>query len=216
MSKTVAEALAAVMAEVRRLEKSATNTHANYKFTSVDDFKDALRPLFATHGLTVRCDQTGFAMFPVKGKNGETLAAQFDFEFVLATAAGEDKPERSTVVLPYTGAQTTGIARSYALKEYLKTRVMASSGDQEDADFAPTSEYSPAASRTPAPSKAASRSTYTALEADLHACTSREAVLQWAADNSDTLNALPADWQATIRNDAKSMIREFTSKKEPA
>lgn len=205
-NSTVAEALTKVMAEVRRLEKADNNAHANYKFTSVDDFKDALRPLFARHGLTVRCDQTAFAMFPVKSKNGETLAAQFDFEFTLATAAHEDKPERSTVVLPYTGAQTTGIARSYALKEYLKTRVMASSGDQEDADFAPTGEYQPAPNAAP---KAASRSTYSELQESLRGCSTREDVLKWAAEHASQIDTLPNDWRQTLRDETKSLLKEL-------
>lgn len=201
----VAAAVAKVMTEVRRLEKADKNTHANYKFTSVDDFKDALRPLMAKHGLTVRCDQTGFDTRMIPSKTGETLVARFDFEFVMATATDTDAPERSTVMLPYTGAQTTGIARSYALKEYLKTRLMASSGDEEDADRLPTGEYGNA---KPAP-KAASRSTYSELQESLRGCSTREDVLKWAAEHAPQIDTLPNDWRQTLRDETKSLLKEL-------
>ena len=41
--EAVSNAIAAVMADIPKLEREETNKHANYKFASIDDFLDAVR-----------------------------------------------------------------------------------------------------------------------------------------------------------------------------
>lgn len=135
----LAAAVSAVMSDVRRLEKADNNAFAKYRFTSVDDYKDHLRPLLAKNGLAVSMTQFNFERFKVEAKksgDGDTLHCEYAFELWLEHVSGEaGSPEKSTVCLPYVGAQTSGQARSYAIKEWLKSKFLASSGDvAEDAD----------------------------------------------------------------------------------
>lgn len=133
-------AVANVMKDVRRQGAKDENKFAGYKYTSVDDYKDHLRPLLAMQGLAVHCDQVGFSLENVltSGKGGDknTLAARFDFEIWLTHVSGaaDENPERITVMLPFVGAQTTGQARSYALKEWAKSRFWATSGNTTESD----------------------------------------------------------------------------------
>ena len=45
--RPIAERIAAVMAEVGRVERDARNAHANYDYASADAVYDAVRPLLA-------------------------------------------------------------------------------------------------------------------------------------------------------------------------
>lgn len=133
------KAIANVMKEVKRQGAKDENKFGNYKYTSVDDYKDHLRPLLGMQGLAVHCDQTGFCLENVvtSGKGGDknTLAARYDFEITLSHVSGERaESERITVMLPFVGAQTTGQARSYALKEWAKSRFWATSGNTTESD----------------------------------------------------------------------------------
>lgn len=145
------KAIANVMKEVRRQGAKDENKFANYKYTSVDDYKDHLRPLLAMQGLAIRTNQVGFSLESVvasgkDGKDKHTLAARFDLEFWLTHVSGESEaPETITVVLPFVGAQTTGQARSYAQKEWLKSKFLATSGNaNEDPDMHEQVEYTKA------------------------------------------------------------------------
>lgn len=150
-------AIAAVMAKVKRLEKGDRNNFGKYAYTSVDDFKDAVRPLLAEAGITIHATEVGtvetieLTKTDDSGRQTKSVVAKYVFSFTLEHNSGEKgSPEQSTVMLPYTGAQTTGAARSYAIKEWLKSRLLMSSGDLDDADSHPQHNYS---SKAPTPAK---------------------------------------------------------------
>lgn len=140
------KAVATVMNAVKRVAKDDRNSHGGYNYASVDDIKDSLRPLLAKAGLEVRINETEYALETLKTKSGESLSARVTFEIKLRHDSGaEDEPERTTVVLPHTGAQTTGAAKSYALKEWIKGRFLVSTGEADaDADSHAPQEYSAA------------------------------------------------------------------------
>jgi hypothetical protein len=192
-------AIAAVMANVHRLGKDETNDFAKYKFTSVDEYKDHLRPLLAANGLAIRMGETGFERFEaLNSKGGKTLMCRFTFAIALMHESGaEEPPETTTVMLPYAAAQTTGQARSYALKEWLKAKFLASSGDiSEDVDSQPQGEY-----RTTLPKKDA-RPLYTKLEKSLDEIerTGTVASLEaWQKSHKGEIESLPDDWLAPLR-----------------
>lgn len=127
-------AVCVVMTDFVRLKKGDTNDHGRYDFTSVDDFKDALRPMLAKNGLSIHVSQKKFEMIEfTDSKDKRKSVAQYDMEITLTHISGErDEPEGMTVALPFTGAQTSGAARSYAVKEWMKSRFLASSGDEQD------------------------------------------------------------------------------------
>jgi hypothetical protein len=187
-------ALAKAQAEITTAVKDKINPHFKSKYADLASVAEVCRAVLPRHGISVtqwplHADDGRLHMVTRLAKDGEWMAGEFS-----VPVAKQDP-------------QGYGSAITYVRRFSLAAAVGVVADDDDDGN---------AASKTPAPSKAASRSTYAALEADMRACTSREAVLQWAADNSDALNALPADWQQTIRNDAKVMLKEFASQKETA
>lgn len=190
----VATATASVMAEVRRLKKADNNAFAKYRYTSVDDFKDSLRPLMAKHGLTPNADEVEYEIHELRGdKDKVSHHARFKFELWLEHVSGEKGArEGLTVSLPYVGAQTSGAARSYAIKEWLKSKFLASSGDSEDADQAESDEEL---------SKAEARPIYTELQAELRlaSASGEEAMVDWVTRRKPSIDVLPKDWRLQLR-----------------
>ncbi len=184
-------AVATAMAEVVRLKKADNNAFAKYRYTSVDDFKDALRPILASAGLSVSMNEVGCDMMEAKGEKAPV--AKFSFAITLRHSSGENaEPERVTVMLPFVGAQTTGQARSYALKEWLKSRFLASSGDTAEDDPDYSSEEL---------SKAAARPLFNDLQIELReALKGGKAKLEeWAALRASSISILPNDWRLMLR-----------------
>jgi hypothetical protein len=196
-------AIAAVMAEVVRLQKADENKFGHYNYTSVDDFKDALRPLLAKHGLTIHLTEAG----PVEtveqerktvGGKDAALIAKYVFSITLEHVDGEvGKEEKITVMLPYTGAQTSGAARSYAVKEWGKSRFLMSSGDTDDADTMKQEEYGGAVL-----SKKDAKPLYEALQKEMREIVTERnsgALMQWGVENRQNMFKLPHDWLKIMR-----------------
>lgn len=202
----LAGAKAAVSSEIKRLEKTHKNTHGGYQFTSVDDFKDSVRPLMAKHGLSLHVSEDSFALSTVKtGKEGkETNLAVIRFKFVLEHVSGE-RSESSffTVALPYTGAQTSGAAQSYAIKEGVyKGLFQASSGDiAEEADFQEQGQLV----ATERLSKAEAKPLYEGLQREMRAevqeSRDHNKLYEWWASNRDQIRILPLDWEAMLKKE---------------
>jgi hypothetical protein len=196
-------AIVAVMAEVHRLEKADENKFGHYNYTSVDDFKDALRPLLAKHGLTIHLTEAA----PVEsieqerktvGGKDAALIAKYVFSITLEHVDGEvGKEEKITVMLPYTGAQTSGAARSYAVKEWGKSRFLMSSGDTDDADTMKQEEYGGAIL-----SKKDAKPLYESLQKEMREIVLERnsgALMQWGLENRLNMLKLPHDWVKIMR-----------------
>ena len=198
----LATAVCSVMAEIKRLEKADENKFANYKFVSVDDFKDAVRPLMAKHGLSPHVDEKVFRIeeFEATLKNGtskKSTVAVFKYAITLYHKSGESsKPERATVALPFVGAQTSGIAKSYAIKEWFKSRFLASAGDQqEEADLMGEAEDMRL-------SKKDGRALYDDLQKEMNAIVSGRdhvALRDWWQVEYYRIQTLPKDWEITFK-----------------
>lgn len=196
-------AIAAVMAEVKRLEKADENKFGHYNYTSVDDFKDSLRPLLSKHGIILHMTEAVDVATieqerkTVGGKDA-ALIAKFVFLITLEHICGEiGKEEKITVMLPYTGAQTTGAARSYAVKEWGKSRFLMSSGDTDDADTMKQEEYGAAVL-----SKKDAKPLYESLQKEMREVIAERdsgSLMQWGLDNRQNILKLPADWVKVIR-----------------
>jgi hypothetical protein len=202
----LAKAKAAVIGEIKRLEKSHTNTHGGYQFTSVDDFKDFVRPLMAKNGLSLHVSEESFGLSTIKtGKDGkETNIAIIRFRFVVEHVSGErSEPSFFTVALPYTGAQTSGAAQSYAIKEGVyKGLFQASSGDiAEEADFHEQGQLV----ATERLSKAEARPLFEGLQRELRAevTDSRDhnKLYEWWSANRDQIRILPLGWEAALKKE---------------
>lgn len=214
----LAKAKAAVAAEIKRLEKTHTNTHGGYQFTSVDDFKDNVRPLMARNGLSLSVSEESFGLSTIKtGKDGkETNLAIIRFRFVLEHISGEvSEPSFFTVALPYTGAQTSGAALSYAIKECVyKGQFQASSGDiAEEADFQEQSQLV----ATERLSKAEAKPLYEGLQREMRSevqeSRDHNKLYEWWAANRDQIRILPLDWEAMLK---KEYAEEYKTLKASA
>jgi hypothetical protein len=128
----VNEAIRAVLADIHRLKKDDKNQHGGYAYVSVDDVKDHVRPLLAKNGLHFSITEVAYELVGVAGKTGTTSSAKIAYEIRLRHVSGEElPPECITIVLPYTGAQTAGAARSYAVKEWMKSTLLVSTGEKD-------------------------------------------------------------------------------------
>lgn len=133
MSKeNIHAALALALAEIHRLKKDDKNQHGGYKYVSVDDVKDHVRPILAKHGLTVSVSEASFELVPIAKEKGTTMSALIAYEVTIWHVSGQKLPgDRITICLPYTGAQTAGAARSYAVKEWMKGTLLVSTGEKD-------------------------------------------------------------------------------------
>ncbi len=128
----VNEAIRAVLADIHRLKKDDKNQHGGYAYVSVDDVKDHVRPLLAKNSLHFSITEVSYELVGVAGKSGTTSSAKIAYEVRLRHVSGEEMPpEFITIVLPYTGAQTAGAARSYAVKEWMKSTLLVSTGEKD-------------------------------------------------------------------------------------
>ena len=208
----------AVMTEVKRLEKLFENKHGGYKFASVDDFKDHIRPIMARHGLTLHITEDGFDFIAVKNaKGGESNVAKIRFRFTLHHVSGEtSEPSYFTVCLPYTGAQTSGAAQSYAIKEGVyKGLFQASSGDAtEEADLHDQGQFS-SADRL---SKAEGRPVFEALQRELRSLAEETRdhvqVADWWSANKTQINVLPTDWYVTLKQEYADTYKTLKASEE--
>ena len=198
MSK-LSKSVVALMGELKRLKKDSRNDHGRYDFTSVDDFKDAIRPLMAKHGLHLHVSQSAFQMIEyLDGKGNTKSVAQYDIAITLHHKSGKKaKPENMTVALPFTGAQTSGAARSYAVKDWMKSRFLASSGDEQDeADLL---EQSREGLRL---SKADARELSKTLDVEIREVIDGkdpEQLKEWWRENLFRIETLPKDWFINFR-----------------
>ena len=136
-----AERIALVMTGIKRLGKTERNKHGGYDFVSVDSVKDQLRPLLAENGLFLSVSEDDYTFLEVpNSKGGMTSTARIAFIIVLSDGERE-LTDKITVMLPYTGAQTAGAARSYAVKEWLKGNFLISTGEDVDADHGKQEDY---------------------------------------------------------------------------
>jgi hypothetical protein len=135
MPGPVADAVTAVMADIRSLTKGETNKHANYKFASIDDFLDAVRPLCAKHKVVIVQDEDDFEIVKVNSNKGEIDWLRMRFLYTVAAGGMESKPlRRSIMVRADMGSQAFGAAQSYSLKQFERSLFQISTGDGEDAD----------------------------------------------------------------------------------
>lgn len=200
--KSLAAALVAVRKEVRRLEKTQENKHNKYKYAPIDDVKDFIRPLLSKHNIDFGVSESGeWALSEMPSRNGTTTTAIIGFAIALEHVdSGNIRLEKITVTLPYVGAQTAGIARSYAVKEWGKATLLLSTGEDVDADadvagkekFGTTKELDPY--QQP---KAKARGIYDALAADIRTHTDMDQLENWWSSQTiaEKFRALPPDWK---------------------
>lgn len=134
--EAVSNAICAIMAEIPKLAREETNKHANYKFASIDDFLDAVRPLCAKHKLHIEQDEISFDIVQTMDKYGKPSDwLRMAFGYTVAAGGSSRGPiKRSIMVRADMGSQAFGAAQSYSLKQFMRSLFQISTGDGEDAD----------------------------------------------------------------------------------
>lgn len=199
-------AMIGVMGEIRRLIKSEENKHGRYMYVPIDEVKDFIRPLLVKHGIAFSVSEAGNVQLTEvpNSKGGTTTTAIIPYSMKVTHAkSGEHSSEIITVVLPYTGAQTAGIARSYAVKEWAKATLQLSTGDDaaDEADNMRQDRYGKEREFDPdAVPKAQARGIYDALVQDMNTFTSLDKLEMWwlSATIAERRRALPQSWKRTI------------------
>jgi len=133
MPPTVAAAIVGVMADVPMLKKGEKNDHGNYKFASIDDFLEAVRPLCAKRGLIILQDEEVVETIAGVDKYGKPSNwLKMVFTFTLAHESGETwgwYPRRTIFVNAAMGSQAFGAGQSYALKQFLRATLLIATGE---------------------------------------------------------------------------------------
>ena len=217
------KAVCDVMNEVHGLKKDEKNNHGGYNYVSVDSFKALIRPLMAKHGLSLLMTERDFELIPLpNSRSGETMHAKIRYAFELRHVSGaSEEQELVTIVLPLTGAQTMGAAKSYCLKEYLKGRFLVATGDKDliqggaDADaFAQQDLSTPSGKSAYRARKDGTDKEYQRIEAGLNKIEAEgsmeDLALFWRA-NQEKIADMPVGWKAEL-TEKKDALKEAFEK----
>ena len=129
--KEIAEALFATAKAVsdNPLVKDMQNEFAKFKYVPIDSYYAAIPPLALKHGLFWRCHETEVS--------GEGKAFKFCYSFDLIHEGGATVEGYDTVTIyhPAQGAQSSGSARSYADKLFMRTAFKCVTGEKDSEYF---------------------------------------------------------------------------------
>ena len=139
---SVADKVVAVMKEVKSIQKRGKNTYAGYDYATADDVFDAVRPIMAKHGLSIK--------YKIKKERISTIRK---VDFMIMPVAMKFAGEKGYVVHPVPlntatkqgvrlDAQMIQAAITYAEKYFLRARLMLATGDP-DLDAAAPQEVKP-------------------------------------------------------------------------
>lgn len=151
--KNIYAAIAAAVGEIKQLGKSDRNKFDGYDFVSIDKFLKMVNPICATHGLFPSISMTDCQLYEnTNSKGGKATWARFYYNISLHHATGETfGPQSMMVAVPMNGAQASGSAQSYALKQFFRGTFMIPTGDKDDADLNPTEEHTRVIAPAPKP-----------------------------------------------------------------
>lgn len=135
MPPEVAQAIVAVMKQVRQLGKDDKNQHGGYKYVSVDKFYDLVGHKMAEAGLFVLMDEVSTKIEQVAGKDSKWLWATYAITLFHESGA-EYGPLTRDIALPASGPQAFGSGQSYVEKQFLRALFKIPTGDKDADDVA--------------------------------------------------------------------------------
>ncbi len=147
------EAIAASICEVRVIGKADRNKFDGYDFASIDKFLMLINPICGRNGLFPIVAQREVQFYDnTNSKGTKSVWARFFFDITLYHSTGETLgPVNLMVAVPMNGAQASGSAQSYALKQFFRSTFMIPTGDKDDADLNATETHQYAAPKTVSP-----------------------------------------------------------------
>lgn len=151
--KSIYEAIAASAREVRVIGKSERNKFDGYDFASIDKFLMLVNPICGRNGLFPIVAQREVEFYEnTNAKGGKSTWARFFYDITLHHSSGETLgPVNMMVAVPMNGAQASGSAQSYALKQFFRSTLMIPTGDKDDADLNATESHHGNAVKTISP-----------------------------------------------------------------
>ena len=169
-------AISKAMAEIETVARGDTNQHGGYNFASIDGFLGGCRAACADNGLHAEISVISYQ--PFTGNNSKQWAT-YTYEVIMCHHSGEEtKPVQTVVSLPITGAQTSGSAQSYALKQYLRGLFLVKTGEKDDPDFSKQVELEVPSQRDQPAYDMAS------LEAKIQSFKTRVSLNAWISENN--------------------------------
>jgi len=136
-------AIAASAREVRVIGKSERNKFDGYDFASIDKFLMLVNPICSRNGLFPIVSQREMELYEnINSKGAKSVWCRFFFDVTLHHSSGDTLgPVNMMVSVPMNGAQASGSAQSYALKQFFRSTLMIPTGDKDDADLNPTEQH---------------------------------------------------------------------------
>ena len=126
MPKSIAARVVKVAQNVKKLHRDQKNEFANYNYTSVDSFYEALGPIMAEAGVFVVIDEARIVV--------DKGFLSCDYEIYLVSEEGDTYgPMRRQVTVKASGPQAYASAQSYAEKYFLRQLFKIPTGEK-DAD----------------------------------------------------------------------------------
>lgn len=134
--KNVHEAVIAVMASLGTLYKTNENKFDKYTYASIDDFIAFVRGHCYEAGLHIVQDEEDAQLVDVMKKDGKPMAMWWArYAFTVWHVGGSSVgPIRRSVMVQANGAQASGSAQSYALKQFMRSQFLIPTGDKDDPD----------------------------------------------------------------------------------
>ena len=135
--EVVAQALAHTAVDVKPLVKNDKNAFQNYSYVSIDDYYLNVPKIALSKGLTWIIREVDTKPFTLTGKKGPETAMIFTYEVDLVHVDGHyiRGYDRISIYHPAQGAQTSGSARSYADKLFMRTAFKIATGEHELRDL---------------------------------------------------------------------------------
>jgi len=201
MPPKVAAAIVAVMAAVPKLGKGEKNTHGDYKFASIDDFLEAVRPLCAEAGLIIAQNEESFEM-----RDGWLVMR---FSFTLAHVSGEvwaEKQTRTIMVSAKMGAQAFGAAQSYALKQFMRSLFLIATGEKGmDADEHPPADLPVVKPWTGPLNKTQLKAAVREVDRDINGCDDEASLDDVLKKAAPVIKQAKLDWPEAIDGDGQDV-----------
>lgn len=128
----IVKALCLVTLHVSKVRFDSRNEHDGYDYASVDAIYEGVRKQMAEAGLGVLLLETGFNKFP--GAKPGSMNAQITFQYVLVHASGAswaDRHAKRTVIVRWSGPQSSQAAQSYVEKAIIKSLFKLPTGEPD-------------------------------------------------------------------------------------
>lgn len=190
---TIPERILALSLAAPILKKNDHNGDAGFNFVSIDDYYEIIARMCVEFGLSWRVSEDSFELLDSPG--GQLVRATYSFHVFTESHEDYDSTKIS-VVMPFSDAQTTGIAMSYAEKIFMRTTFKVVTGEK-DADSLAKPKKKWGAKEPKAEVKPGNTAPQTMTSEEMIAfissCTDEMALKQWMVKTRAALAAVKAE-----------------------